>query len=102
MSLLINDELCQYLNEMIKILIIDQYYNAKFIEFNEVNKFCQAFSNVERLQGAISHSSVFLYIINHMAKLKDLEIRLSNNLTRNSSMWLKTMALNLNINCTFV
>ncbi|CAF0927831.1 unnamed protein product [Adineta steineri] len=102
MSLLINDELCQYLNEMIKILIIDQYYHAKFIEFNEVNKFCQAFSNIEQLQCSIDHSSVLLYIINHMTKLKDLKIRLSNNLTQNSSMWLKRKALNSNINCTFV
>ncbi|CAF0927967.1 unnamed protein product [Adineta steineri] len=101
-SFLINDELCQYLNEMIKILIIDKYSDDKFIEFHQLNKFCQVFSNIEQLQCSISHTSTFLYILNHMTKLKDLEIRLSDNLTLNSSMWLKRKALNSNINCTFV
>ncbi|CAF1230776.1 unnamed protein product [Adineta steineri] len=102
MSLLINDELCQYLNEMIKILIIDQHYDDQFNEFNDLNKFCQVFSNIEQLQCAIGHTSTFLYIINHMTKLNDLRIRLFDDFNQNSLMSLKTMALNLNINCTFV
>ncbi|CAF1154704.1 unnamed protein product [Adineta steineri] len=101
-SFLTNDELCQYLNEMIRILIINKYYDDQFIEFNDLNKFCQVFSNIEQLQCAIGHTSVFLYIINHMTKLNDLRIRLFNDFNQNSLMSLKTMALNLNINCTFV
>ncbi|CAF4174906.1 unnamed protein product [Adineta steineri] len=101
-SFLTNDELCQYLNKMIRILIINEYPHEKSMDFNQLNKFCQVFSNIEQLQCFNDHTSTFLYVINHMTKLKDLKIRLTNNHTQNSLMCLKTMALNLNINCTFL
>jgi hypothetical protein len=115
MSCLTDNKLCCYLNEMIKILDITHHdgndylfmnsledrYDI-FMNSNQVNKFCTVFSNIEQLQCCIYEEDVFLFILNHLPKLKTIEIKNVSYFSRNRSPWLKTNASKLNINCTFV
>ncbi|CAF3713676.1 unnamed protein product [Adineta steineri] len=101
-SFVINNELCQYFNQMIKKLDIKSYSKDRFIQFDELNELCKILLNIEELQCCIEQTDVFLFIINHMPKLKNLEIDYLYAFRRETCAWLKMTASKLNIKCTVV
>jgi hypothetical protein len=62
-----NEELCQYLNKMIKILHTDL---SKDIQLNQ---FCEIFFNLEHLNCSIDHENNLLFLIEHLPKLSTLK-----------------------------
>ncbi|CAF3943561.1 unnamed protein product [Rotaria sp. Silwood2] len=96
---LINHELCQYLNKMINVLDIDDDYNDDSIKSDELNKLSKIFSNIEKLQCCTNEMNTCLFILNHMPKLKHVEIRSLSSFSRDTSAWLKMIASKSNINC---
>jgi len=76
---------------MIKILDIthydddDEFMNIfedrdnKFINSDQVNKFCKIFSHVEQLRCCINEIDVLLFILNHLPKLKNVKVKFFYN-----------------------
>jgi hypothetical protein len=60
---------------MIKILDITNYCDNEFITPDEFNKLCQTFSNVEQLPCYIDEKDVFLFILNHLLNLKNIQVK---------------------------
>jgi hypothetical protein len=87
---------------MINVLDINNYCDDKFVTSDELNKLCQIFSNVEELQCCIYGTDVFLFILNHLPKLKNFKVKFAYNSFQYISSWLKMTALKLNINCIFL
>jgi len=65
-----NDELCKYLNKMIRILHVHDSYISLW-KYVKLNKFCQIFSNLEHLKCSIDHESNLLFLLEHLPKLYD-------------------------------
>lgn len=78
-SSLTNDELCKYLNKLIKKLFIFDRDGLSSIDSNELIQFCQTFSNLEQLQCSIQHSNDLIYILEHLSKLSHITIKYSTN-----------------------
>ncbi|CAF3422421.1 unnamed protein product, partial [Rotaria sp. Silwood2] len=67
-----DDELCKYLNKMIKKL--DLYYDtdrstSAFNNYGELRKFCKTFSNIEDLRCYIDKKTEFLFVLSQLSKL---------------------------------
>jgi hypothetical protein len=61
-----NEELCKYLNKMIKIL------DTGLWKYAQLNQFCEIFSNLEHLDCSIDHENNLLFLIEHLPKLSTL------------------------------
>ncbi|CAF0884466.1 unnamed protein product [Rotaria sordida] len=109
-----NNQLCWYLNKMIKILDITHYddhnefmnifedRDNKFINSGQVNKFCKIFSNVEQLRCCINETDVLLFILNYLPKLKNLQVKNFPYFFQDRSSLVKMTASKRNINCIFL
>jgi hypothetical protein len=67
-----DNELCDYLNTMIKqleIKCIDLFKNSY-----EMSPFCEIFSNLEQLTCTINHRDFLLYLLMHLPKLSRLNV----------------------------
>ncbi len=62
-----NEELCKYLNKMIKIL------DTGLWKYAQLNQFCEIFSNLEHLNCSIDHENNLLFLIEHLPKLSTLK-----------------------------
>jgi hypothetical protein len=71
-SLFNDNELCKYLNDMIKILDISQ--DAHTVD--ELERFCQIFSNIEQLSFHHSQLNDLLFVFNKLSKLSIVKISL--------------------------
>jgi len=69
-----DDELCKYLNKMIKKFTVPDTSFCPFKNLNELTKFCQMFSNLEQLTYKTKQSDDIFYILNHLPKLIILTI----------------------------
>jgi hypothetical protein len=72
-----NNELCKYLNKMIKKINISRNCDNKnihgMIYYNELSQFCQIFSNLEELQCCIANWNDLIIILNQLTKLSHLK-----------------------------
>jgi hypothetical protein len=66
-----DDELCMYLNKMIKKLLIN---GGPSSILKNVIKFCEIFSNLDYLQCKTDEQDNILYLINHLPKLSILDV----------------------------
>jgi hypothetical protein len=66
-----DDELCIYLNKMIKKLDL---YGYSSVILKNVIKFCEIFSNLDHLKCTIDEQDNILYLINHLPKLSILDV----------------------------
>ena len=62
-----NEEVCQYLNRMIRMLEIALWTNT------QLERFCEIFSNVEHLICWIDHENQLLFLIENLPKLSTLK-----------------------------
>jgi hypothetical protein len=69
-----DDELCKYLNKMIKKFTVPDTSFRSFKNLNELTKFCQMFSNLEQLTCKINQLDELLYLLNHLSKLSFLKV----------------------------
>jgi hypothetical protein len=69
-----DDELCKYLNKMIKKLDFCKTWPCVFDNSDELTKFCQIFSNLEQLTCKINQLDELLYLLNHLTKLSFLKV----------------------------
>jgi hypothetical protein len=67
-SFIKNDELCDYLNKKIKILDVNGC-------LDEIEEFCEMFSNVEQLRCKIEKADSVLFLIKHLPKLLRINLR---------------------------
>jgi hypothetical protein len=102
MSFLKNDELCDYLNKMIKTLKINRSSNDKTITSDEIGLFCETFSNLESLECSIGSSENLLFILQKLSKLSRFEFDYEiGTFPENIDSWLTKNAFKLNNNCVF-
>ncbi|CAF4646669.1 unnamed protein product [Rotaria sp. Silwood2] len=90
LKLLFNDdELCKYLNKMIKKLHLDKQFNLSFNNLNqsqnfqpsfhsrnELKKFCEIFSNIEQLICYVIEPDDVLFLVNQLTKLSTMKVYL--------------------------
>jgi hypothetical protein len=67
-----NDELCKYLNKMIKRLHVHDT-SISFWKYVKLNQFCEIFSNLEDLKCCIDHEDNLLFLLEHLSKLSILK-----------------------------
>ncbi|CAF1535309.1 unnamed protein product [Rotaria sp. Silwood1] len=93
-----NDQLCQYLNKMIKKLNIKKLaYFYPYIHSNQIEKFCTIFSNIEQLECSIDQLDHLLLLLSHLSKLSNITVN-SSCFPDDINLWLhdKTMELKRN------
>ncbi|CAF1170187.1 unnamed protein product [Rotaria sp. Silwood1] len=73
-SLFIDDELCKYLNAMIKKLNIYPYTYSSFINLDELKRFCEIFSNIEQLTCFVRVPNDVLFLLNQLSKLSTINV----------------------------
>jgi hypothetical protein len=73
-SLLNKNELCKYLNKMIKKLDISNYYDHRCITSDEINALYEIFPNIEQLSCAVNEPVDWLLILNKFSKLSSLSM----------------------------
>jgi len=73
-----NDELCKYLDKMIKNLNIWGTTKTSFKTFDETNQFCKIFSNIEQLICRIERLSSLLYLLKTLPKLSSIDACLAS------------------------
>jgi hypothetical protein len=78
-SSLTNNELCKYLNKLIKKLVIFARDGLSSIDSNQLIQFCETFSNLEQLQCSVQHSNDLIFILEHLSKLSHITIKYSTN-----------------------
>ncbi|CAF3695309.1 unnamed protein product [Rotaria sp. Silwood1] len=90
LKLLFNDdELCKYLNKMIKKLHLDKQFNLSFNNLNQSNifqpsfnsrnelkKFCEIFSNIKQLICYLIEPDDVLFLLNQLKKLSTMKVYL--------------------------
>jgi hypothetical protein len=91
-----DDELCRYLNRMIKNLDIYIKHDATSNEFDTTEKFCQVFSNLERLKCNIQLLDDLLFLLNNLPELSFLNVVVSLT-DENFIDQFKDKALNSNV-----
>ncbi len=72
-SLFDNRELCECLNKMIKKLDITESYNYIFVNFHEIDRLCQIFSNMENFSCNIGRVQDLQVILNQLSKLSHMK-----------------------------
>ena len=102
MSFLRNDELCEYLNKMIKRLKINTNRNNNMNKFGDIGLFCKTFTNLEYLSCWIDSSENLLFILRKLSKLSEIKFYYeSGTFPQGTHLWLAQNALKLNNNCVF-
>jgi hypothetical protein len=100
LSTLDNNELREYLNQMIYELCIHQYGKEQYMKSNELDLVCKTFSNVEQLECCIDKSDDFLFILDHMSKLINIKVYYSSkSYSEDVCQELQEFAAKRNINC---
>jgi hypothetical protein len=89
-----NNQLCQYINKMIKKLNINKHNHFLFDNFDELNKFCLIFSNIEQLICSIMDPIHVIVPLCQLSKLSTIHIYLSLLPDHNSFQFLLTQLLN--------
>jgi hypothetical protein len=90
-SIFNDDELCQYLNKMVKKLDLHETEYCSLSDSDEVNKFCEVFSNVEQLIFISDAPAYSLCLLYRLSKLSTVHIYLSE----------KDISINSNFNMAF-
>jgi len=78
-SSLTNNELCKYLNKLIKKLVIFARDGLSSIDSNQLIQFCETFSNLEQLQCSVQHPNDLIFILEHLSQLSHITIKYSTN-----------------------
>jgi hypothetical protein len=73
LSFLRNDELCEYLNKMIKRLKINTNRNNNMNKFGDIGLFCKTFANLEYLSCWIDSAKNLLFILQKLSKLSEIK-----------------------------
>ena len=95
-----NNELNQYLNQMIDQLDINRCSENIFLKSKELNLFCKIFSNVKHLECCINKSTDFLFLIDHLSKLTQITVHYSSRTYREEICdELRKTARQRNLNC---
>jgi len=93
-----DNELCNYLNKMIKKLNIYKFGQDSFNNLNEVEQFCKIFSNVEQLICNINQSNQLLILLNQLSKLSNITVFVTpSNNSEQLVSWFKNEALKFNL-----
>jgi hypothetical protein len=79
-----DDELWKYSNKKITKLDILKHPYEFFDRLDELEKFCQIFSNLEQLICYINHENDLLFLFNHLPKLSFMMILFSTSINRDS------------------
>ena len=98
-SLFDNEELCRYLNKMIKKLDISYYFDTFFNSSHKMYQLCKSFSNVEQLVCKINDHDSLLFLIKHLPKLSCIDVHFGRftNLFEISHLEEETQKLDINI-----
>jgi len=100
LSTLDNNELREYLNQMIYELRIHQYGKERYMKSNELDLLCKTFSNVEQLECCINKSDDFLFLLDHLPKLINIKVYYSSkSYSEDVCQELQEFAAKRNINC---
>ncbi|CAF1578837.1 unnamed protein product [Didymodactylos carnosus] len=75
-SLFEDDQLCQYLNKMIRKLDIGSFYDKLLDDYDRLTDICQVFSNIEELTCTIYRLDCLLFLIQHFSKLSRISVAL--------------------------
>jgi hypothetical protein len=78
-SLFENDELCKYLNKMIKNLKIWNSSKSSFNSSHETDQFCKIFSNIEQLMCRIQQLDSLLFLLKTLPKLSYIDASLASS-----------------------
>jgi hypothetical protein len=97
-SLLDDDELCKYLNRMIKQLYISNYSMGPLDTTYELNRFCKIFSNLEQLTSGIYEGDSLLFLSKHLPKLKCINMYTQVSKFRHKLFWLANQINKLYVN----
>ncbi|CAF1418668.1 unnamed protein product [Adineta steineri] len=73
-----DDELCKYLNKMIKKIILTDYFEYHINNSERMTQFCQIFSNIEYLECKINSSDNLLLLLNYLPKLSIINAVVKN------------------------
>ncbi|CAF4139736.1 unnamed protein product [Adineta steineri] len=68
-----DDELCKYLNKMIKKIILTDYFEYHINTSERMKQFCQIFSNIEYLECKINSPDSLLLLLNYLPKLSSIK-----------------------------
>lgn len=68
-SFLEDNELCNYLNKMIKRLIVNHSQNTEIKDAFNGEKFCQVFSNIEHLDCREVYAEKLVFLLNQLPKI---------------------------------
>lgn len=97
LSIYNNKNLCEDLNRMIKKLNYDNS-SCSFNNLDEIEKFCQIFSNIEQLVCYIQHRNNLLYLLNHLSQLSILTVFfISTESYKDLFSWFNHVASQLNV-----
>jgi hypothetical protein len=94
-SFLHDDELRKYLNQRIRKLDMHRYshgihWRDSFDNSDELEEFCQIFSNLEQLGCSLRQTDDLLFLLNHLPKLSILKMDLLIPIDhRHFTLWLK-------------
>jgi hypothetical protein len=79
-SLFENDELCKYLNKMIKKLNLLHLWKDLFYTSDKRNQFCETFSNIEQLMCEVEPSDSLLFVLKGLPKLSYINVSLTSSI----------------------
>ncbi|CAF1216092.1 unnamed protein product [Adineta steineri] len=68
-----DDELCKYLNKLIKKIILTDYFEYYANNSEKIKQFCQIFSNIEYLECKINSPDNLLLLLNYLPKLSSIK-----------------------------
>ncbi|CAF1403072.1 unnamed protein product [Adineta steineri] len=68
-----DDELCKYLNILIKKIILTDYFEYYANNSEKIKQFCQIFSNIEYLECKINSPDNLLLLLNYLPKLSSIK-----------------------------
>jgi hypothetical protein len=75
-----NDELCGYLNKMIKTIDLGTFGDSSFNNFDETKKFCEIFSEIEQILCHDIELNDLVFLLNNLTKLSSFSV-VSSKLT---------------------
>ncbi|UJR08013.1 hypothetical protein I4U23_012291 [Adineta vaga] len=78
LQLFCDDELCMYLNKMIKKLELKHKSDKSFDNYDLLQKLCDTFSNINQLRCIIADENFLLSIIQHLPQLVLVNLPVSN------------------------
>jgi hypothetical protein len=96
--LFIDDELCKYMNKMIRKLYIYDIFHTSLDRSGSMEQFCEVFSKIEELECIVDKPDGVLYLLCHLKKLSILKVFLNRIDNRERTLsWIKNEAQKLGL-----